>query len=515
MSEENTMHQEIRSFILNRKIKKKENLLTTKLLKEKDGGLNKILISIIEGTNNYPKDKLKEIVDRKRPKDTTPHDFQLQKYQDLSGLVKNSSISIDEQLEVYEEQRQKVEDAHVFATWLDENCQYAEFASVATHVTKLTHSSNKGTSFYDNTTESDNKYLTTSILKQRVADGTYENALYSPVVALLLVESNGRYFYEDVIQSNYEGLEGFENSAEQLSAWKQQLKKSIDKPSKSSDSLSKQIYFPVVDNPQKTEDWHLVSVLASSSLAQDVFSRTGSKDFNDKNRSLKTKYRNKSLFSEEEIVNFPKKATLMVTQSSHQNTSILNGKRSGRLFLLPSTPPTWTSQIKPPLHHKSWFDRGVPFNSIKEDIEHLKNFILRFDKTGQSTRDPKKQRWLIKWGRGVLSTAMLYAETIQNLPAGWSSAPVSEIKLKSEQQYFLDPYRMDGDFQTTKDAANWQSVVASDFAQWLNKKIQGKDKKFTPQAEHTRLWQALMLEELREHTKMVKVVIAANKEEQA
>lgn len=512
MSVENSMHEAIKSFILSRKAMKEEVLLTDKLVKEKDGGLIKILLSIIKADNNHPKDKLKEIVDRKKPKEIEPLDFHLKKYRDLVVLAAESSISISKQIETYKKQKQKVIDSHDFSTWLDENCRYAEFASVATHVSKLTHSSNKGTSFFDETTESDNKYLTTSSLKKIVADGAYDNALYSPVVSLLLVEDGGRFFYEDVIQANFIGLEGFENNQAQLNSWKQQLKKSIDKPSKSSDLLSKQIYFPTVDAPRNVEDWHLLSVLASSSLAHDVFSRTGSKDFKDKNKSLKTKYRNKSLFSKEQIISFPNKATLMVTQSSHQNTSKLNGKRNGRLFLLPCAPPTWRSQIKAPLHHKSWFERGVPFNQIKDDVEHLRRFVLRFEQIEMSTKDPRKQQWLLKWGRSVLSKVMLYAETIQNLPSGWSNAP--DIKLKLEQQYFLDPYRMDDDFQIAKKASDWQDVVANDFARWLNKRIQGRDKKVTPQPQHTKLWRALMMEQLREQIAMVNAVISANREEQ-
>jgi CRISPR-associated protein Csy1 len=292
-----------------------------------------------------------------------------------------------------------------------------------------------------------------------------------------------------------------------------QLQKSIDKPDKTTDSLSKQIYFPVNQQPSKSKDWHLLSVLASSALAQDIFNNTGSKDFNDKNRELRGRYSLKSLYSTEKIIDFPNKATLMVTQSSHQNTSILNGKRSGRLFLLAAQPPTWQNQLKPPINRKSWFDYGVPLRAVNEDIQYLSSFLLRFEQLNLSTKDPKKRGWLIKWGKTTLSNVLFYAESIQNLTSGWSSTP--GIKLKPEQQYFLDPYRTDIAFQNAKAASDWQNVVASDFAQWLNRKIQGVDKKFTPQAEHTKLWKDLMMMQLREQSQMVAAVLAKNKEEQA
>lgn len=513
MNTEETMHEAIKSFILNRKIKKEEMLLTTKLEKDRDGGLIKLLIKSINSSGKCPRDDIKELLDTKKPKELAPRDFQYKKYFDLITLAKTHNIDISIYTETYDEQKQRLVNDHQFATWIDHNCQYSEGVSVATHVSKLTHSSNKASCLFDQIQEIDTHYLTTSSIRIIVVDGAYDNALYSPLVSLLLVECGGRFFYEDIIKGRFEGLKGFEENSQQLQTWEIQLQKSIDKPKKSTDALSKQIYFPVNSQPTEKKDWHLLSVLASSSLAQDIFSKTGSKDFNDKNRALKAKYRSKSLYSTERIIDFPSKATLMVTQSSHQNTSILNGKRSGRLFLLSSQPPTWQSQLKPPIYSASWFDRGIPLSAVKEDIEYLRGFFLRFELLGLSIKDPKKRAWLIKWGNKILTSVLFYAESIQNLPSGWSSTP--GIKLKLEQQYFLDPYRADSVFQNAKEAADWQNIVASDFARWLNRKIRGKDKKFTPQAEHTKLWKELLLIQLREQNQMVKAVLAATKEMQA
>lgn len=499
------MHEAIKTFILNRKTKKEELLLATKLAKDRDGGLNKLLIKSIKSSKNCSNEYIKEIVDTKKPKEVAPLDFQYKRYCGLVSLAEEHSVDISNYKEIYNEQKQKLSNDHQFAIWLDYNCKNAERVSIATHVSKLTHSSNKASCFFDDQVqEIDTRYLSTSSIHNPVVDGVYDDAKYSPLASLLLVEYGGRFFYEDIIEGRFEGLEGFEETSRQLQTWKIQLQKSIDKPEKTTDSLSKQIYFPVKPQPSKSKDWHLLSVLVSSSLAHDIFRKTGSKDFNDKNIS-------KSLYSTEKIIDFPSKATLMVTQTSHQNSSILNGKRSGRLFLLSSQPPTWQSQLKPPINKKSWFDRGVPLSGIKDDIEYLRSFLLRFEQLILSTKDPKKRDWLIKWGDRILSNVLFYAETIQNLPSGWSSTP--DIKLKLEQQYFLDPYRSDSAFQNAKEASDWQTIVATDFAQWLNKKILGKDKKFTPQAEHTKLWKELMLLQLREQNQMVKAVLATTKEE--
>lgn len=513
MNTESTMHEAIKTFILNKQIKKEELLLTTQLVKEGDGGLNKLLIKSIEDSKKYSNENLKKITGLKQHKEEEPLDFHKKKHVALVLLAKTLSIDISNHQQNYCEQKQKILKDHQFATWLDNKCQYAEGVSVATHVAKLTHSSNKASCFFDQIQESAAGYLSTSSIHNPDVDGAYANAKYAPLALLLLVECGGRFFYEDIIKGRFGGLEGFEEDSEQLEIWKRQLQKVMDKPEKKTDALSKQIYFPVNQQPSKSKDWHLLSVLASSALAQDIFNKTGSKDFKDKNRKLRDKCRSKSIYSAEQIIDFPNKATLMVTQSSHQNTSILNGKRSGRLFLLAAQPPTWQNQLKPPIYTKSWFDHGVPFHAINEDIQYLSSFLLRFEQLNLSTKGPIKRGWLITWGETILSNVLFYAASIQNLTAGWSST--SGIKLKLEQQYFLDPYRTDIAFQNAKAASDWQNVVASDFAQWLNKKIHGANKQFTPQAEHTKLWKELVIIQLREQHQMVKAVLAATKEEQA
>ena len=113
-----------------------------------------------------------------------------------------------------------------------------------------------------------------------------------------------------------------------------------------------------------------------------------------------------------------------------------------------------------------------------------------------STRSPERRKWINRWGSSIVDDVLFQAATIQTLPAGWSDNP--KIKLKEEQQFFLDPYRVDEAFQAKCQSTDWQKVVCKDFARWLNRQLSGTDKKFTPQDEHTKLWMSLMEVELRE-----------------
>jgi CRISPR-associated protein Csy1 len=389
--------------------------------------------------------------------------------------------------------------------WICRSVELSEGVVPGTHIAKLSHSSSAGSSILDRNDIKDNRYLTTSSLAKEIIDGTYPDARLSKQVKFLLLENKGSKLFDEILKGNYSVFSGLENSSDELDSWGGKYTAYLTRPPKT-DFLLKQLYFPVENN------YHLLSLLPSSSLAQKFYGNHFAKDVR-KTKEKTNKARLSEIYAKDLSIRLPSVARLLVTQSQPQNVSVLNGSRGGAIRLLSSQPPTWKSQIKPPINSKSWFDRGVPFSAIKEDIEYLRSFFLRFEQLNLSTKDPKKWIWLTTWGCRILSNVLFYAESIQNLPSGWSCA--LDVKLKLEQQYFLDPYRTDEVFSKAKEVSDWQNVVAIDFARWLNRKIQGNEKKFTPLAEHTKLWKELMLRQLREQNQMVKAVLAAKKDEQA
>jgi len=97
------------------------------------------------------------------------------------------------------------------------------------------------------------------------------------------------------------------------------------------------------------------------------------------------------------------------------------------------------------------------------------------------------------------------------LPSGWSRN--EGVKLKKSHQYLLDPYRLDDDFQSERQNKDWQVSICNDFAQWLNFRLRGKDRQFTPQTEHTRLWKKMLEDPLREYMEPVEENINQVKKE--
>jgi CRISPR-associated protein Csy1 len=76
-----------------------------------------------------------------------------------------------------------------------------------------------------------------------------------------------------------------------------------------------------------------------------------------------------------------------------------------------------------------------------------------------------------------------------------------------EHQLFLDPYREDEMFQTERKSNDWQASICADFARWLNKTLAGKEKLFSPQQEHTRMWIELIENPLREYEELIQMEI--------
>ena len=387
--------------------------------------------------------------------------------------------------------------------WICRSLMMGDGAVPGTHIAKLTHSSSAGSSFLDRSSTRKSEYLSTSSLSDEIIDGTYPNATLSKQVKFLMLEYGGVALFDELLKGNDSVFAGFESTPLELKVWGDHYREILNKKP-SSDFLLKQIYFPVEN------DYHLLTVVRSSSLSQKIYGDYFSKEARKLSESV-----NKARKAEKYSPEISKQALgvckIATTLSQPQNVSVLNGKRGGRVRLFSAQPPVWRYQKKPPVRKTSWFYENSIYRATKEDIDFLRDFLIRFSHLDLSTRDPKRREWMVKWVNRIISNVLFFAEDAQNLTPGWSDDPKS--KLKVEQQYFLDPYRSDEAFQAARKATDWSPVVCADFAAWLNNQLKGKDKKFTPQTEHTKLWKSLMEKALRDSNQVVEAVLAAQDEE--
>jgi CRISPR-associated protein Csy1 len=450
--------------------------------------------------NYYDQQAIKDLFDPKKSKKEKSQraiDFQRQKRQAVFALEqKPEDLDSTKLNQDYAKKCADLANKYAANTWISKAAQDAVSVSFATHVAKLTHSKIDSPSFYDSVSSARTDILTTASLTDKVIDGAVAGNQFAPIFQFLELELKGNKLAAEFASDSNKTLETFTQTSEELALWNASFKKVLSGEKPSSHALAKQIYFPVdIKNINNPKAYNLLCQMKSSSLAQAVYENV----FDEQQKETK-ELRKKSKYSELPVLSFINNARLSVTASNHSNASQLNGTRGGKLHLFSTQPPTWQSQLKPPLYKKSLFD-AFSHPSVNVDIDYLRDYLLRFERIELSIKNPQRLKWIEKWLANIIDELLNYAATIQTPSPGWSNSENS--KLKPEHQYFLDPYRDDENFQNARKSSNWQSVVGNDFSRWLNRRLVGKDKKFTPQPEHTRLWATLLEQPIRDYNQMI------------
>lgn len=458
--------------------------------------------------NYFDNDDIEFIFDtrkNKKSKEQSALSFQRKRaIQFLRLKIHPEELDIDRKKEDYRKKVDSLRSKFTPRKWLSENSKNAGSVNFATHVIKLTHSKIDSPSLFDCIHDQNSAYLTTSSLKRIIIDGAVAGNQFAPIFQFLELELEGIKLAEQLAKDDhlFDSLLPLDEINETTKAivktWTLEFRKALNSGAPASHSLAKQVYFPVDDKAKGVEwNYHLLCNVVSSSLAHTIHEKV----FDETQKDVK-KAKEKERFSSEKLSRFVRRSTLGVTASNHSNASQLNAKRGGKLHLFTSQPPTWQTQLTPPIYRKSLFDY-FSNPSITTELDYLRDFLLRFKQLDLSIKDPNRIRHLERWVHTIIDGLLFYVGSIQNLPPGWSDG--KDIKLKKEHQYLLDPHRTDEAFQTARKGCDWQAGVRADFALWLNSRLRGKDKQFTPQKEHTRLWTKLLETPLREFMEPIEI----------
>lgn len=384
----------------------------------------------------------------------------------------------------------KLKNKYKVNTWIEEASNNASSITFATHVAKLTHSKIDSSSLNDAIKSSRKDVLTTSSLVEIIVDGAVAGNQYAPIYQFLLLECDGINLAQALTKPLNNLLEPFAKDDSQLAEWNERFKQVTQSSTLSTHSLAKQVYFPVNSEDLGGTRYHLLCPIISSSLAQHIFSTL----FNDEVKLIRKQFFDKK-YHADIFYDYPQKAAIAVTASNHSNASQLNGKRGGKLYLFNAKPPMWQTQIKPPNYESNMFNHESLNHFC---LENLKGFQTMFLGAVEVYRRPNIMAGIEKWIQAIGDDVIAYASVIQQLPAGWSA----DSKLESnsiEHCYFLDCYRQDDTFVIKQQNNDWQTVIAHDFGSWINHKLNKNSKKFTPQAEHRKLWQKLFAQQLRDY----------------
>lgn len=416
----------------------------------------------------------------------------------LKAENKPEGVNAFQILKAYKKEVKAIADKYNPTNWLSKNCSNASSVSFATHVIKLTHSSIDASSLYDSISDQKNSFLTTSTLKDKTIDGAVKGNQFAPIFQFLELECNGAKLAERLAKDDhvFDYFADDTVSREEIERWISGFRNALTTKKISSHALAKQVFFPTNYNQElEKQDYHILCNVISSSMAQAIQESI----FDERNKPIQ-KSVEKNKYSGNVNPKYINRSHLGVTASNHSNASQLNAKRGGKLHLFSARPPTWQSQITPPIYKKSLFSE-MHNSAILTEIDYLRDFLIRFKQLGISIKDPKRKRHLDRWVNNIIDEVLFYTGTIQNLPPGWTNN--EQIKLKKSHQYLLDPYRIEGEFQSERQNKDWHAICCTDFSHWLNYLLRGKDKQFTPQAEHTRLWKKMLEQPLREYMEPV------------
>lgn len=472
------------------------NFLTAKSQTDEENYLKDVIkgvSALCEKNGFHEKDYIKNFFSAKKATDQLAIDFQRLRFNKILRF-KNviSEFDFDKFEADYKDKYQNFAIKYKPCKWIADAASNASSVSFATHVIKLTHSKIDSSSLYDKVDSLKPDSLTTSSLRQKSIDGAVSGNQFAPIFQFLELELNGSKLATEFVADSPMVLEPFASNDDEMATWNKGFKKALSNDHLSTHFLAKQVYFPINHDESS---YHLLCQIKSSSLAHAIFESV----FDPTQKEVRA-LREKSKYSLCATTSYPNKSRISVTASNHSNASQLNGKRGGKLHLFSCQPPIWENQSKPPVYKKSLFDENFFSQNMKEEINYLRDFLLRFERIELSIKNPERRKWIDRWLANIIDEFLFFVGNIQNLPAGWSA--VEDIKLKPDHQYLLDPYRKNTAFQTARKGTDWQAVICDDFAHWLNRTLIGKDKQFTPQPEHRRMWISLLEQPLREHSEM-------------
>jgi len=392
-------------------------------------------------------------------------------------IIKQGLSEGDESLNSIEKQQitwlqslNDINEKYDYANWLDWASSNAKNIGFATHIAKLTHSGISGASniYFDKVDEE--KYFSTASLKNKEIEISQTNNALAPIGKLLQLQANNESLSELLKKSNLAVFEGFAKNDEQLTQWRIGFEAVFKEKNLASHYLAKQVYFPINDNDHSdSENYHLINTMMSSSLDQVVFEKVNFAKYSKEMVEIR-KQKKEGLYHQDIQIAYPNLAILKVTASNHGNASPLNGKRSGRRYLLPSMPPTWQKIPLPPLKQKSLFEGEFEKRSWRS-VKELQRYLIKLQNKefgNKATRDQVKQHI-----NNIINILFDYVLDIQAMPSGWSE----QAKLKEIHALWLDSNRDDKDFQEKRKSGQWQGEICQDFGLWMNSKLSNKEMK--------------------------------------
>ncbi len=400
----------------------------------------------------------------------------------------------------YEQKRDKLLSSYHYETWLEDAARRVAQIQQVTHAAKYTHPDSKGSSFYSagNPAAGDN-YLGTHSIASLHPD-VVGNAAALDVYKFLKLPVGDVSLLDLAMADSAEFCAAMSEDQEQASAWAKAFASLPDETkATASHTFSKQLYWPL-EADDADPNYHLISPLFSSALAQEVWTHIREHRFSEEAKAARDARFNKAWFDHDSF-EYPNMVVQKFGGSNQQNVSQLNSNRYGENYLLASLPPHWNADlIRPPLKVYSVFPNV--FGRRREVLTAVKDLILFLEAHYHPERpadDPKNMEVREKARekvRAVIDEFFHFSASVWDLEPGWSAD--EDCNLPEEECCWLDQGRVliDEDFAKTYRRGDWKEKVAVCFANWLNARLASGKKKLPVGKAEFDEWKKLVEKEI-------------------
>ncbi|MBH1969855.1 type I-F CRISPR-associated protein Csy1 [Moraxellaceae bacterium AER2_44_116] len=359
-------------------------------------------------------------------------------------------------------EREELEQKYLPETWLADAARRVNQIQLATHTIKPIHPDARGTSLYVTDYPQRHGLVGSHCLKTAsLADDVVGNAAALDVYKFLSLEHNSKTLLARMLQHDASINAALSENVELAQQWQQAFVGITQgNVSPTSDTLAKQLYFPLADG-----SYHLLAPLFPTSLVHKVHGQLREDRFSETAKASRDARRAEA-YSPIGHKEYPNLVVQKFGGTKPQNISQLNSERYGENWLLPSFPPTWQSQgVQPPNHIDSVFSKYLlRRRAIRQLTKDLREFLIK--KTDENNMEIRQQR--AEFMARIVDEVFLFSFELLELPAGWSAA--SDCKLVKEEALWLDPYRrfQDEDFNKDYEWKDWPDEIAKRFGNWLN-----------------------------------------------
>lgn len=352
--------------------------------------------------------------------------------------------------------------------WLADAARRVGQLQVVTHSLKAIHPDAKGTNLYVEPGQlSQGDLVGSHCLPADFQGDVVGNAAALDVYKFLKLEWQGRTLLERALDFDEALIDALSQDREEAESWVRAFA-SITEPKgmPSSHVMGKQLYWLVGDDPADDTSYRLLAPLYATALTHRFYSQVSPNTwfFGDHNKAARKALKDKAPF-EDGYTTYPNLAVQKLGGTKPQNISQLNSERGGQNYLLASLPPNWASrEVYAPMRDAFRAFKRRP--NVWRIMDELKRFLETDPAKNMHTRDLRDDLTAM-----LIDELMLFTFDIHSLAPGWTADEKCQLAL--EEQYWLDPGRADEDseFAEARRQSNWNEVISSRAANWLNREL--------------------------------------------